>query len=108
MRGWIDDLDRAFESRVRLGIMSMLMVGEFIDFGTLRERLQLTDGNLASHLSALEKSGYIEMRKRFIGRRPNTSYAATEAGRQAFARHLDGLERMIRGTEPTGSEGAPR
>ena len=96
MRGWIEDMDRAFESRVRLGIMSMLLVGEFVDFGTLRERLQLTDGNLASHLSALEKSGYVEMRKRFIGRRPNTSYAATEAGRQAFAKHLDALERMIR------------
>lgn len=108
MRGWIDDLDRAFESRVRLGIMSMLLVGEFVDFGTLRERLQLTDGNLASHLSALEKSGYVEMRKRFIGRRPNTSYAATEAGRQAFAKHLDALERMIRGSESTGSTITPK
>ncbi len=107
MRGWIDDLDRAFESRVRLGIMSMLVVGEYLDFGTLRDRLQLTDGNLASHLAALEKSGYIEMRKRFIGRRPNTSYAATEAGRHAFARHLDGLERMIRGAEPTGPNASP-
>lgn len=108
MRGWIDDLDRAFESRVRLGIMSMLLVGEFVDFGTLRERLQLTDGNLASHMSALEKSGYVEMRKRFIGRRPNTSYAATEAGRQAFAKHLDALERMIRGSESTGSTIPPQ
>ena len=98
----MDDLDRAFESRVRLGIMSMLMVAEYMDFGTLRDRLQLTDGNLASHMAALEKLGYIEMRKRFIGRRPNTSYVATEAGRLAFARHLDGLERMIRGTVPAG------
>lgn len=102
----MDDMDRAFESRVRLGIMSMLMVGESMDFGTLRERLQVTDGNLASHLSALEKSGYIDVSKRFIGRRPNTSYVLTEAGRQAFVRHLDALERLIRGSgthppEPT-------
>ncbi len=96
MRAWIDDLDRAFESRVRLGIMSMLVVAEAVDFGTLRERLQVTDGNLASHLAALERSGYVDVRKRFIGRRPNTSYAVTESGRQAFARHLDALERMIR------------
>lgn len=110
MRGWIDDMDRAFESRVRLGIMSMLVVGEYVDFGTLRDRLQVTDGNLASHLAALEKSGYVEVRKRFVGRRPNTSYAVTEAGRGAFARHLDALERMIRGSGaeaavPTGGDG---
>lgn len=96
----MDDLDRAFESRVRLGVMSMLVVGDCLDFGTLRERLQLTDGNLASHMAVLERLGYIEMHKRFIGRRPNTSYVATEAGRLAFARHLDGLERMIRGAGP--------
>lgn len=95
----MEDMDRAFESRVRLGIMSMLVVDESIDFGTLRDRLQVTDGNLASHLAALEKAGYLEVHKRFIGRKPNTCYRPTSAGRQAFVRHLEALERLIKDAE---------
>ena len=95
MKTFIGDLNKAFESRVRLGMMSILMVNDFVDFGTLKDQLQITDGNLASHITALEKLGFIEIRKQFIGKKPNTSYAATAAGRKAFTEHLDALEKLI-------------
>ncbi len=95
MRNFIENLNKAFESRVRLGIMSILMVNDTVDFGMLKEQLQITDGNLASHLSALEKLKYIEITKQFIGKKPNTSYAASVAGKKAFSDHIDALERLI-------------
>ena len=96
MKSYIDELNKAFESRVRLGIMSVLMVSDFVDFGTLKEQLQITDGNLASHISALEKLKYIEVKKQFVGKKPNTSYASTPEGKIAFTKHLDALEKLIR------------
>lgn len=95
MKNYIEDLNKAFESRVRLGIMSILMVNDFVDFGTLKEQLQITDGNLASHITALEKLNYIQIRKQFVGKKPNTSYAASREGKKAFTEHLDALERLI-------------
>ena len=95
MKNFLDDLNKAFESRVRLGIMSILMVHDAVDFGTLKQQLQITDGNMASHSSALEKLGYITIRKQFIGKKPNTTYAATMEGRKAFNEHLFALERLI-------------
>ena len=95
MKNYIEDLNKAFESRMRLGIMSILMVNDFVDFSALKEQLHVTDGNLASHLSALEKLEYVAVRKQFIGKKPNTSYATTSAGKKAFSEHLDALERLI-------------
>ena len=94
----IGELNKAFESRVRLGIMSILLVNESVDFNMLKELLQVTDGNIASHITALEKFNYIEIRKQFIGKKPNTSYAVTKSGKKAFADHLDALERLIKST----------
>ena len=73
MKNYIADLNKAFESRVRLGIMSILLVNDMVDFGTLKEQLQLTDGNMASHLAALEKAQYITITKKFVGKKPNTT-----------------------------------
>ena len=98
MSNLIIHLNKAFESRVRLGIMSILVVNEAVDFGTLKEQLQVTDGNIASHITALEKLKYVKVKKQFIGKRPNTSYLVTEAGKKAFANHLDALEKLIRQT----------
>ena len=95
MKNYIEDLNKAFESRMRLGIMSILMVNDFVDFSVLKEQLHSTDGNLASHLNALEKLQYITVRKQFIGKKPNTSYSATIVGKKAFSEHLDALERLI-------------
>jgi DNA-binding MarR family transcriptional regulator len=98
VKNYIADLNKAFESRVRLGIMSILLVNDVVDFGTLKEQLQLTDGNMASHLSALEKADYISITKQFIGKKPNTTYAVTPSGKKAFSDHLDALEKLIQKT----------
>lgn len=96
MKDLISNINKVFESRVRLGIMSVLMVNESCDFNSLKEALDVTDGNLASHLKALEEKGMIKVYKKFIGRKPNTSYTATEAGNAEFRQHLKALESLIR------------
>ena len=96
MKEFIIGLNREFESRVRLGIMSVLMVNDKAEFKTLKELLELTDGNLASHLSALEKAGYVKVKKQFVDRKPNTSYTATKDGRRAFTEHLNLLEKFLK------------
>lgn len=95
MGSLIQGLHKAFESRVRLGIMSVLMVNQLADFNTLKELLDVTDGNLASHLKALEKEDMIHTKKKFIGRKPNTSYSITETGNLAFNKHLNALENLL-------------
>ena len=77
--------------------MSLLMVNETYDFNSLKEILALTDGNLASHLKALEENRMIKVNKKFIGRKPNTSYSATETGKAEFRQHLKALESLIKG-----------
>ena len=96
MKNFIDDLNKAFESRIRLGIMSILMVNSWVEFGTLKDLLNLTDGNLANHINALEKMEYVQIKKQFIGKKPNTSYAVTKSGKKAFADHLDALEKLLK------------
>ena len=91
----INGLNKAFESRIRLGIMSVLSVNDMIDFNALKEYLDLTDGNLASHLKALEKEEYITVEKSFIGKKPNTKYLLTKVGKRAFDEHLKALEQLI-------------
>jgi DNA-binding MarR family transcriptional regulator len=90
------DFNKAFESKVRLGIMSVLMVNDEADFNTLKELLNLSDGNLASHIKALEELKYINVNKQFIGRKPNTNYSATKEGKKAFNAHLKSLENLIK------------
>lgn len=98
MKNSIEALNKAFESRVRLGIMSILMVAESVDFGTLKAELKITDGNIASHISALEKLEYINVKKQFIGKKPNTTYIITAKGRKAFTFHIHALEKLINQT----------
>lgn len=92
----ISKLNKAFESRIRIGIMSILMVNDRVEFSVLKDMLELTDGNLASHISALEKLKFIEVTKQFIGKKPNTSYIVTDTGKLAFNKHLDALENIIK------------
>jgi DNA-binding MarR family transcriptional regulator len=96
MKEFINGLNREFESRVRLGIMSVLIVNDKAEFKTLKELLELTDGNLASHLSALEKASYIKVKKQFIDRKPNTTYSVTRDGKKAFIEHLNLLEKFLK------------
>ncbi|MDN5200442.1 transcriptional regulator [Fulvivirgaceae bacterium BMA10] len=96
MKNFLDKFNKAFESRIRLGIMSALIVNDYVDFNTLKDLLSATDGNLASHLKTLEKLNFVEMKKEFIGRKPNTQYKATEIGKEAFQGHLNALENLIK------------
>jgi DNA-binding MarR family transcriptional regulator len=76
--------------------MSVLMVNDEVDFNTLKELLNLSDGNLASHIKALEGLKYITVNKQFIGRKPNTNYSASKEGKKAFYAHLKSLENLIK------------
>ena len=94
---YLGKFNKSFENRVRLGVMSILMVNDSVEFVRLKELLQVTDGNLASHLSALEKEGYVAVIKQFVNRKPQTSYAVTAVGKKAFNEHLDSLEKLLKG-----------
>lgn len=95
MKNILNNLDKAFENKVRLGIMSVLMVNDKIDFISLKDLLGVTDGNLASHLKNLEKKEYITFEKDFVDRKPNTTYMATGAGKSAFKAHIIAIEKLL-------------
>ena len=95
MKNIIQNINKAFDHRIRLGIMSVLVVNQSADFNTLKELLGVTDGNLASHTKALEAENYITVEKQFIGKKPNTSYRVTTEGKKAFQSHIDALEKLI-------------
>ncbi|HPV55952.1 MAG TPA: transcriptional regulator, partial [Tenuifilaceae bacterium] len=94
MKELLINLNKHFENRIRLGIMSVLMVNDWVDFNSMKETLSVTDGNLASHMKALEGERYVEVKKQFIDKKPNTTYRATIDGRKAFEEHLDALEKL--------------
>jgi DNA-binding MarR family transcriptional regulator len=96
MKNPIENLNKIFDSRIRLGIMSALMVNDEVNFNDLKELIQVTDGNLASHLKTLEESSYLKVQKGFIGRKTNTTYSVTKVGEKAFKAHLEALEKMIK------------
>ncbi|SHK57646.1 winged helix-turn-helix domain-containing protein [Hymenobacter psychrotolerans] len=98
MKHVIHTLNKAFDHRVRLGVMAVLLANELVSFNELKEALDLTDGNLASHVAALEKAGYVLVTKQFVGKKPNTTYAASKEGKAAFQDHLTALEKLLRGS----------
>lgn len=95
----IENLNKLFDSRIRLGIMSALMVNTDVSFNGLKELLDITDGNLASHLKTLEENSIIKVQKGFIGRKTNTTYLVTKSGEKDFKAHIEALEKMIRSTK---------
>ena len=95
MKNPIENLNKIFDSRIRLGIMSAVLVNSEVNFNELKELIQVTDGNLASHLKTLEESEFVKVQKGFIGRKTNTTYSITKAGEKAFKTHLTALEKMI-------------
>jgi DNA-binding MarR family transcriptional regulator len=93
----ISGLNKIFDNRIRLGVMSVLMVNEEISFNDLKQMMEVTDGNLATHLVTLEENGFIKVHKGFIGRKTNTTYSITRTGQKAFSDHITALEQMIKG-----------
>ena len=94
MKGF-DQLNKAFESRVRLGLMSILSVNSWISYKEIKDLLEVTDGNLASHIQSLEKIKYLEIKKQFVGKKPLTTYKVTKTGKEAFEKHIEGLEKLL-------------
>ena len=94
MKGF-NQLNKAFESRVRLGLMSILSVNNWVSYKEIKDLLEVTDGNLASHIQSLEKINYLEIKKQFIGKKPLTTYKVTEIGKKAFKNHIEGLEKLL-------------
>ena len=97
MKNPIENLNKIFDSRIRMGVMSILIVNEEVSFNDLKQMLDVTDGNLASHMINLEENGYVKVHKGFIGRKTNTTYSITRAGEKAFKDHIEALENMIKG-----------
>jgi len=91
----INEIDDVIHGRVRLGIMAYLSSAGMADFGDLKARLKTTDGNLSVHLRKLEEAGFIEITKRFLGRKPLTEAQLTDAGRTAFMAYLDTLSALM-------------
>jgi len=96
MKNPIGQLNKVFDSRIRIGIMCALMVNDSLNFNDLKALIDVTDGNLATHLKTLEENKYLEVKKGFIGRKTNTTYSITRAGEKAFRAHLDALEQIIK------------
>lgn len=96
MKNPFENLDKILEHRLRLQIISVLVANDSYDFNELKELLDTTDGNLATHIKALEREKYISITKSFIEKKPNTRYKISERGRSAFKKHLDALEELIK------------
>ncbi|WP_109830327.1 winged helix-turn-helix domain-containing protein [Reichenbachiella versicolor] len=96
MKNILEDLNKAFENKVRLGIMSALMVNDALNFNSLKELLGVTDGNLASHIKALDKQQYLSIKKEFLNNKPHTQYSVTQAGRDAFTKHIKAIEQLLK------------
>jgi DNA-binding MarR family transcriptional regulator len=92
----VESLNKVFENRIRLAVMSILVVNDSADFNSLKRMLKLTDGNLATHIAALENKKYVKVEKEFVGKKTLTTYSVTLSGRKAFTEHLNGLEKLIR------------
>lgn len=96
MKNPFENFDRVLEHRMRLQIMGVLAANESYDFNALKELLQTTDGNLATHIKALEREKYIIVQKSFVDRKPNTRYKISERGRLAFKKHIEAMEEIIK------------
>jgi DNA-binding MarR family transcriptional regulator len=89
-------LDRVIHEKGRLAIMSMLAATPELSFTELRAALEMTDGNLTTHIRTLQEAGYVSVTKSFQNRRPLTTCSLTPAGRKAFNNYINLLEEIIR------------
>ena len=96
MKDLIAQLNKAFDNKIRLGIMSVISVNNRASFNELKELMDVTDGNLASHLKKLEELNYVTVHKSFFGRKPNTEYEITSQGKEAFEIHIKALEAILK------------
>ena len=88
-------LDSTVHGPVRLGVLTALQIDGSLDFTTLKKRLEVADGALGLHLGKLEAIGYIGCRKKFVGKRPKSTYTITKKGRRALQNYLDTMQQVI-------------
>ncbi len=88
-------IDELLQSRVRIAIVAYLSSAGTAEFAVLRDAIRTTDGNASVHLRKLEEAGYVSVEKRFAERKPQTTYALTERGRQALLAHVAHLESLL-------------
>lgn len=93
-------LDRVIHERGRLAIMSMLAASAELSFTELRDTLEMTDGNLTTHIRTLQEAGYVAVAKSYQNNRPLTTVSLTAAGRKAFAGYVSLLEQIVQQTKP--------
>lgn len=96
----MDGPDEIIHQSMRLKItatLNALPSGEQLEFNKLKAVLNATDGNMATHLAALEKAGYIAVQKDFVGKKPRTRVSLTRLGRKAFERHVAYLKDLLEG-----------
>ena len=93
-------LDRVIHEKGRLAIMSMLAATPELSFTEMRDALAMTDGNLTTHIKALQQEGYVAIAKSYQNRRPLTTCSLTTAGRKAFAEYINLLEKIVRQNKP--------
>ncbi len=89
-------LDRVIHEKGRLAIMAMLAATPELSFTELRDALEMTDGNLTTHIRTLQEAGYVAVVKSYQNNRPLTTYSLTAAGRKAFAEYVALLEQIVR------------
>ncbi|MEO5802536.1 MAG: transcriptional regulator [Verrucomicrobiota bacterium] len=93
-------IDRVIHEKGRMGIMSLLAASPELSFTEMRETLEMTDGNLTSHIRTLQEAGYVSIAKTYQNNRPLTTCSLTAAGRKAFATYIDLLDQIVRQTKP--------
>ena len=94
------NLDRVIHEKGRLAIVSLLAASPELSFTDLRDTLNMTDGNLTTHIRTLQEVGYVSVTKSYQNRRPLTTCALTAQGRRAFTAYIDLLEQIVRQTKP--------
>lgn len=93
-------LDRVIHEKGRLAIMSMLAATPELSFTEMRDALNMTDGNLTTHIRTLQEAGYVSITKSFQNNRPLTTCSLTVAGQKAFANYINLLEQIIQQNKP--------
>ena len=93
-------LDRVIHEKGRLAIMSMLAASPDLSFTELRDALEMTDGNLTTHIRTLQEAGYISVSKSYKQNRPLTTCSLTAGGKKVFANYVNLLEQIVRQNKP--------
>ena len=94
--------DELIHAPTRLAIVSLLAAAQWADFKYIRDELGLSDSALSKQLSTLESAGYVQIRKRFVGKYPRTSASLSPAGRQAFEQHVAALQQIVARSQQNG------